>query len=145
MAAALLLAGCATPYQKFNFLGGGGFQDKELEPDVYRVNFSANGYTSEDRVQICTVYRCAELTVEKGGDWFAFLTARSQDANPLTQGRAVISVPSGGFDLPKFAGTAIFRVFKGEKPADYADALNAREVMEKLKPRVFKEDKRSKR
>jgi hypothetical protein len=63
-AMALGLASCATPYADQGLLGGADV--KELRPDVYRVKFQGNGYTSRESVQVYWLYRCAELALEKG-------------------------------------------------------------------------------
>ena len=73
--AALLLAGCATGYKRMNaFSISGGFTDKDLGKDVWRVEFSGNGYTTSETAQCFWLYRCAELTLEKGFDGFEILS-----------------------------------------------------------------------
>jgi hypothetical protein len=71
-AAALLLAACATPYTESSIIGG--FDAKELREDVYRVAFGGNGYTSNETVQTYWLYKCAELTLEKGYYGFEILS-----------------------------------------------------------------------
>jgi len=44
-----MMAACATGYQSSGFTGG--FKDTQLAPDVFRVSFSGNAFTSSDRVQ----------------------------------------------------------------------------------------------
>lgn len=71
-ALAVGLASCATPYQQTGFTGGADVQ--ELRPDVFRVSFQGNGYTSRETVQAYWLYRCAELTLEKGFTGFEVLS-----------------------------------------------------------------------
>jgi hypothetical protein len=71
-AVAVGLASCATPYAEQGLLGG--FDVKELRPDVYRVSFQGNGYTSRESVQAYWLYRCAELALEKGFAGFEILS-----------------------------------------------------------------------
>ncbi|TAK94134.1 MAG: hypothetical protein EPO07_17140, partial [Verrucomicrobia bacterium] len=111
---AMLLTGCETPYHKFSMLGGGGYQDKELEPGVYKASFMGNGYTSQERVIICTLYRCAEITHENGYDYFAFVTERGNVSWNWVPVSANLS-----YRIPNFSGETIFRTFKGEKPTQY--------------------------
>lgn len=47
--ALFLLTGCATPYGSAGILGG--FSEKNLEGDIWRVSFSGNGYTTMETVQ----------------------------------------------------------------------------------------------
>ncbi len=67
----LILAGCATSYQKDGFTGG--YKDMKLGQDLYQVSFKGNGYTKSDRVQKHFLHRCAELTIEQGYDYFVFV------------------------------------------------------------------------
>ena len=71
-AVAVGLASCATPYAQSGLTGG--FDVKELRPDVYRVSFQGNGYTTRETVQAYWLYRCAELAIEKGFTGFEILS-----------------------------------------------------------------------
>ncbi|WP_291689574.1 hypothetical protein [Bradyrhizobium sp.] len=70
--AAVTLSACATPYQQFGVLGG--LDAKELRPDVYRVSFQGNGFTTKESVQVYWLNRCAELALEKGYAGFEILS-----------------------------------------------------------------------
>ena len=71
-AAAVTLVSCSTPYEKSGLFGG--FDAKELRPDVYRVSFAGNGFTTKESVQVYWLNRCAELAVEKGFSGFEILS-----------------------------------------------------------------------
>jgi hypothetical protein len=71
-AVAVGLASCATPYAQQGFTGG--FDVQELRPDVFRVSFQGNGYTTRETVQVYWPYRCAQLAVEKGFNGFEILS-----------------------------------------------------------------------
>ena len=71
-ALAVGLASCATPYAPSGLTGG--FDVKELRPDVYRVSFQGNGYTSRETVQAYWLYRNAQLAIEKGFTGFEILS-----------------------------------------------------------------------
>src|SRR5438552_2238504 len=76
VAVALLLlvfcAACATAYQPMAFKGG--YREAKLADDTYMVTFLANAFTAPDTANIYLVYRCAELTAEKGYDYFVPLS-----------------------------------------------------------------------
>lgn len=71
-ALAVVLVSCATPYQPEGLFGG--FDVKELRPDVYRVSFGGNGFTTAESAQVYWLHRCAELAVEKGFTGFEVLS-----------------------------------------------------------------------
>lgn len=71
---AVAVVGCATPtpYQPLqrNGTAAGGYTDQQLAPDRFRVAFQGNGLTSRETVEAYLLYRAAQLTVERGFDWF---------------------------------------------------------------------------
>lgn len=72
--AAALVAGCttATPYQPLERGSKvrGGYVDQRIEDNRYRVSFSGNSLTSRETVETYLLFRAAELTLERGYDWF---------------------------------------------------------------------------
>jgi hypothetical protein len=72
IASAVVLGSCATPYAPSGVLGG--FTTIELRPDVWRVGFRGNGYTTGETAQTYWLFRSAELALEKGYDGFEVLS-----------------------------------------------------------------------
>lgn len=83
----LCLQGCATPYQRAGF--GGGFQELALNEDTYIVSFAGNGFTSSDKVNAYLLRRGAELTIEKGYNYFIILDGKQETIS----GKIVLSEP----------------------------------------------------
>lgn len=71
-----LVTACATEYQSSGFTGG--FKDTQLAPDVFRVSFSGNTFTSNDRVQDFALLRAAELTLANNAQYFAVISSTDQ-------------------------------------------------------------------
>jgi len=71
-----LMVACATGYQSSGFTGG--FEDTQLAPDIFRVSFSGNAFTSSDRVQNFALLRAAELTLANNAQYFAVITSADQ-------------------------------------------------------------------
>lgn len=148
----LLLAACAapTPYQPAD--GGFGHADQQIENNRYRVAFAGNSVTPRDVVQNYLLYRAAELTVEKGYDYF---TVVRQDLERSTtyQGSGFTHAPVffdrhravgwgigttsyTAFPIDSYAAFADIVVHEGEKPQDDPDAYDARDVLRQLGPTV---------
>jgi hypothetical protein len=66
-----VLIGCATGYTSSGFTGG--YSDTQLAPDVFRVTFKGNGYTSAERVQDFALLRAADLALTNGYTHFGIL------------------------------------------------------------------------
>ena len=69
--AIFLLINCSTPYQPKGILGG--YTDKQLDENCYRVFFWGNQHTKPEDVDKYLMYRCAELSQEKGYDYFVII------------------------------------------------------------------------
>ncbi len=76
MILAIAVAGCATTqYHPSTFLSG-GYTDKEISPDTYDVSFiGPSRSTDYETVRKFLLYRTAELTLEKGFDYFQVMEA----------------------------------------------------------------------
>lgn len=135
-----LFAACATPYQPSGLAGG--FTDSQLDANTFRVGFRGNGYTPRETVEDYLLYRCAELTVERGFDHFVILGSDTEaKTGSFTTGSATAygnwAYGTGQtFQFTKYGATAMIKTFKGPKPADVATAFDAREVLRYLGPRV---------
>ncbi len=71
---ALALAACATPTPYQPASGSGfyrnGYSDQQIEPNRYQVSFAGNSLTSRETVERYLLYRSAQLTLERGYDYF---------------------------------------------------------------------------
>jgi len=92
-----VLAGCATTYQKRGFTGG--YSETRIDNSDYIVNFDGNGKTDKDRVWYFWIYRCAQLTQEKGYTYFSLMPVQSSmnktSFNPDEDGHAYPAVLIG--------------------------------------------------
>lgn len=110
--AILLSVACATPYQANSFTGG--YTDQQIGEDAYMVSFGGNRYIGDGVVRDYLLLHCAELTLQKGSDWF------------------IISDQSAGDHWAK--ATIILK--KGEKPHDALLSYDAHDVVKYLGPKV---------
>lgn len=67
--AVAMLFGCATAYQKRGLTGG--YHETKVDDSHYVVYFDGNGYAGKDRVWYFWIYRCAQLTRERGYTYFS--------------------------------------------------------------------------
>ncbi|WAC59912.1 CC0125/CC1285 family lipoprotein [Brevundimonas sp. SL130] len=164
--AALALAACATatPYQPAGLNGQrGGYAEQRVESNRFRVSFAGNSVTSREQVEMGLLLRSAELTVESGYDWFATVNrATDRDTRYVRTPDPYYNSfygpywgPSwryyrGGFWSPwdrwgddfdtrqidRYEANAEIIMGRGPKPADDANAFDAREVVQNLASRV---------
>jgi hypothetical protein len=84
-----LFFGCATPYTGSGLLGG--YSDTALAPDVYRISFQGNGYTSQERTQDFAILRAADLTLSHGYRYFGIINQMEGGSS------AVINTPGQAY------------------------------------------------
>jgi hypothetical protein len=152
---ALALSSCATTYQKSGITGG--YSEKKLSDSAYTVSFSGNGYASRDRVYFFWIYRCAELTLEKGYSLYVIRPNRPQARNAPPDatlqpalytsdsggefvkthgGGAVIVVPGVGSGATKWTYSATVLMYKKPLPQEVLWGVDAEQTMALLRPYV---------
>ncbi len=167
-AAALLLAACttATPYGPASEGGGYGFSEQQIEQNRYRITFRGNSLTGRETVENSLLYRAAELTVDRGFDFFIVVenetearTSYRGSSYPAFYGRYGYGYPfhrpyyafpyyAYGFgwgypydtymrEVTRYSAVAFVTMHKGEKPAENPHAFDAREVLRNLGPIVL--------
>lgn len=147
-AAALLLTACVTPYARKGWAGG--YTDEKIDETHYRVRFDGNGNTSSDRVWALWLYRCAELTKEKG---FTHFTVR-KPGEPLAAGPdpsrggmvktkgggAPIVIFTPGYTITTWHNDAVVAMFREPLP-EAVMFIRAQAVLDQLGAYVHTEEK----
>lgn len=84
LGALVLVSACATstPYQR-GADSRYGFSETAIESDRYLVSFAGNSLTERDTVELYLLFRAAELTLERGYDYFT-IVRRDTDADRRT-------------------------------------------------------------
>ncbi len=156
---ALALAACATatPYQPENDRGE-GFAEFQLENNKFRVTFSGNTLTPLPTVENYLLYRAAEVTVNKGFDYFIVLEDKSEAMSTFRSFGTIIGGAEGRFfygtrgfggggfgtttattrERREYTAQAIIETGTGPKPTGNPSAFNAREVLENLAPNIVR-------
>jgi len=120
----ILFCACATQYQKVGFTGG--YSDYPLGNDQYAVDFEANAFTKHSTVDKYLLYRCAELTIEKGFNYFVVLEYVSTQAVSGGGQAGTMSFPRSRKNIKMFE----------DKPTGYSQVYDARELKNALAPSI---------
>ena len=153
VAAALALANCAKPTPYAPAVERYGYAEQQFENNRYRITFAGNSVTERDTVEIYLIYRAAELTRALGYDYFEVADKDTEKSTRFF----VTENFSGGFSrfdrrfghgfgtgfvtgtarpVVEYEGTLNIVVRRGTKPADQANAYDARDVLQRLGPRI---------
>lgn len=160
---ALALSACASlpTYHPASKIGASGFSEKKISTNQYRVMFQGDSSTSRYEVEDYLLFRAAELTVEKGYDYFVISEQNSETKTRVVttqkpafygrfdhlHGHRNYSFPyyAYGYDwgypsdtqtreYTKYSAIAYIGMHRGIKPEGNDKAFNALEVMENLGP-----------
>lgn len=156
---AAVLAACATatPYQPAAPSGRNGYTERQIEANRFTIGFNGNSLTERDTVESYLLFRAAELTLEKGFDYF-IVARRATDGDtslvPFGGGPSRFGFyphyswysPYAGWrpfydpfwddttyrQVTRYEATAEIVLYKGQKPAGDPQAFDARQVRENL-------------
>jgi hypothetical protein len=103
------LAGCATK-QYTPLVRADSDQIEQLTENVFRVEYGVSAFTPQTTLDRYFLRRCAELTLREGYDYFH--VGRRFDVLMLSRRTSMT-----------------LTMFKGEKPADNPDLIDARTVL----------------
>ena len=109
---AVILSGCATPYQSSSFMGG--FDETKLSKDSYQVNFRGNKYSSTQRAIDFTLLRSAELTLESGYTYFVVINSQNRTQKSLDYNPGSLNVASSYSVSSKPSTTNTIQMLKSE-------------------------------
>jgi hypothetical protein len=133
----IILAGCATQYQKAGF--SGGFVEKQASRNEFYVNFAGNGYTTGQRAVDLCILRCAEITLAHGFFYFVLADSKTEfdRSTAITTGSFI---PTGFGDglvisttqvIPKPMASNRILCFRGQ-PRFFSKAYDARKTFDDL-------------
>ena len=115
--ACVLLAACATGYGPKG-RGGDGYSEEQVDARTYIVSFKGNGNTQSETVWSFWIYRCAELTKEKGYAAFSLtpVDKKTSDAGDeaADQARELAQADHPGFIKTRGGGTPIYTYVPGQ-------------------------------
>jgi hypothetical protein len=128
-------ADTVTPYQSASQSSHHiGYSETQIDANRLRVTFTGASGSSRESVEASLLYRAAELTLQRGFDYFVVVD-HSVDAN--------VDVTRYGPPLPpiaprrfhteaRYAATSDILLFKGVRPANAPTAFDARAVQANL-------------
>lgn len=157
VAAALLAACASTPtYAPAATANGPGYSETQIESNRYFVSYRAGSPADAQLIQDYALLRAAELTLQRGHDWF-IVDRRTLDENAYARSGPSIGVGLGGGSFGRSSGASVgvglnfplggggqraqaatleIRTGSGAKPDD-ANVYDARSTAASLRTRVM--------
>ena len=161
---ATLLQSCAADYQPAQTYGGfpvSGYTDARIDANTAVVNFDGNRFTSPSTLRAYLLYRCAQVTIENGYDYFIIVSTNTSPTNIQVKTKDTnhyATIPPKVYPVvyrtneyqssratpSAFQCTqgscsgvsAVIKMFQGQKPA-FGRAYDAKDVIAHLGPATF--------
>jgi len=150
----MVLAACATPYGKYGALGG--FRDARIDANTFSISVDNNGFTDQQTTSLHALYRAAELTASNGFDYFVIMSGANNSTTMamVVPGSSTSKTTVNAYGSSATAttnttyapatvvpivlpnATIVIKAFAGTKPADLANAYEARETMKYVGPQI---------
>lgn len=128
LVACLCIVGCSTGYKSEGLTGG--FKETKTGDRQYRVVFSGNQYTSDDKVKDYLKVRCAELTVWQGYKYYELeIDSTLHDQSSSMNFNAVTGHMTSSVSN-KYQGIAHIRMINRNEITDESKTVNALAFME---------------
>ncbi|VVC75768.1 hypothetical protein AQUSIP_10620 [Aquicella siphonis] len=162
-----VLAGCATGYGPAGEVGGfeyGGYTDQRIDENTVVVTFRGNSSTSGSTAYTYLLYRCAQVTLSNGYDYFIIISSSNSSMNlniktrPTTyssgltnppklyttyyypeqyQSMSMMNTATPGYYPNQHGAVAVIKMFSGKAPAHKPRVYVARDVIAHLGPAAF--------
>lgn len=129
---AMALAGCMTAYQPRGATGG--YEEQKLDDDTWRVSFYGNGNTPRAAVLKYFLYRCAELTLERGFQYFELYAAQRGTQTGAIEPVQVAQYTT--YTITTWSASAIVRMYPGDVMMGAPTLFSAKEVTSALAAEV---------
>lgn len=123
----LLVSACATPYGPSSGSMTGGYSETMLQKDRYNVSFTGNAFITHEQAMNYLLYRCAEITLDNGFDYFVIVSSESNPSYSIMGDSATVTKPNLDVTI---------QLRRGAAPSDNANAYDARELETNLAAKI---------
>ena len=137
-----LMTSCAPGPTGYWKLGVGdpytGYSETQIQKDVFQVSYKCNDATTYDTMKGLLAYRCAEITIQNGYDYFIVIEEKditTEDYWGMAPGgKRRYDTPWQTVNAP--GATVLIKLKHGKKPEEDVKAFDAHEVLTHIGPKI---------
>ena len=136
-----LILSCAPGPTGYWRLGVGdpytGYSETQIQKDVFQVSYKCNDATTYDAMKGLLAYRCAEITLQNGYDYFIVIEEKditTEDSWGMAGGRRRYEASLQTVKAP--GATVLIKLKHGKKPEEDMRAFDAREILTHIGPKI---------
>ncbi len=163
------LISCSTGYMPAQTYGGfyvNGYSDARTNANTAIVRYDGNRFMDPEKMRGYLLYRCAEVTIQNGYDYFIITSTNGSAVNvhPISRDKVYQTTihPKGssvgyrstqyrGYQYtsssvpdndptnqtPNYAEVAVIKMFQGKKPGNLPNAFDANDIIAHFGPSTF--------
>jgi hypothetical protein len=137
-----LMMSCAPGPTGYWKLGVGdpytGYSETQIQKDVFQVSYKCNDATTYDAMKGLLAYRCAEITLQNGYDYFVVIEEKDITTEDFwgmaPGGRRRYDASLQTVNAP--GATVLIKLKHGKKPEENMKAFDAREILTHVGPKI---------
>jgi len=139
---AFIMLSCAPVPTGYWKLGVGdpytGYSETQIQKDVFQVSYKCNDATTYDTMKGLLAYRCAEITLQNGYDYFIVIEEKDITTEDFwgmaPGGRRRYDASLQSVKAP--GATVLIKLKHGKKPEEDMKAFDAREILTHVGPKI---------
>ncbi len=137
-----LMMSCAQGPTGYWKLGVGdpytGYSETQIQKDVFQVSYKCNAATTYDVMKGLLAYRCAEITLQNGYDYFIVIEEKDITTEDFwgigSGGKRMYDASLQSVNAP--GATVLIKLKHGKKPEEDIKAFDAREILTHVGPKI---------
>jgi hypothetical protein len=142
MVVTFLMMSCAPRPTGYWKLGVGdpytGYSETQIQKDVFQVSYKCNDATTYDFMKGLLAYRCAEITLQNGYDYFIVIEEKDITTEDFwgmaPGGKRRYDASLQTVNAP--GATVLIKLKHGKKPEEDMKAFDAREILTHVGPKI---------
>ncbi len=115
-----------------------GYSETQIQKDMFQISYKCKDATTYDAIKGLFVYRCAEITLQNGYDYFIVIEKKditTEDFGVMASaGRRRYDASLRSVNAP--GATVLIKLKHGKKPEEDMKAFDAREILTHVGPKI---------
>jgi hypothetical protein len=117
-----------------------GYSETQIDTNRIRVSFTGEAGTDRESVENNLLYRAAEVTMQRGYDWFTVINHTvEENTETIRRGPPLPPIgPKAKHEVSRYQAVSEIVMMKGARPADTTTSYEARVIQANLQWKIVR-------
>jgi hypothetical protein len=117
-----------------------GYSETQIDTNRLRVSFTGEAGTDRESVETNLLYRAAELTMQRGYDWFTVINhSVEENTETIRRGPPLPPIgPKAKHEVSRYQAVSEIVMMKGARPAENTSSYEARAIQANLQWKIVR-------